>query len=94
MRATAWIVAAFAAGMIASTAATRVRADTAPFPSWIAVGSCLTIPDVGTEIVLDIQGSWVRTSRGERQPPEVWRNLARISWVKRVPENTCRHMRR
>ena len=94
MRWTAWIGAAFAAGMIASTAATRAKAETTPFPAWITVGACITMPDIGTEVVLDIQGSWVRTSRGERQPPEVWRNLARVSWIKRPSETTCRHMRR
>jgi hypothetical protein len=93
MKQTAWIVAAFAAGMFASAAATRTRADTTPFPSWVTVGACFTAPNMGTEVVLEIQAPWVKTVRSENGT-ETWRNLAEATWLMRMSEDTCRQIRR
>ena len=92
MKRTAWLVAAFAAGMIVNAAATRTKADTTPFPSWVTLGSCFVTAGTGAQVVLEIQGSWVKT-RDQMAGVEEWRNLAVAPFLRRESEETCRHLR-
>jgi hypothetical protein len=95
MKRTVWMLAAFAAGMIGTAAATRAGADIQPLPHWVfKPGTCLIVAGGGgTEIVREVQGAWVRTERAGVRPqdaPEQWRNLAAVQWIERRPEEACR----
>lgn len=94
---TAGMLAAFAVGMIVSATASRARADTAPLPAWVKPGACLIVNGGGgSEVVLEVQAPWARTSRGDLRVvgPEQWRNLAVAQWIQRQPDANCRAARR
>ena len=88
-------MAAFAAGMIASTAVTRAKAQQMTFPGWVRPGACLIAPGGGAmEVVVELQGEWmkVRPARptAATDPPEQWRNLAVLQWLERRSDENCR----
>jgi hypothetical protein len=93
MKRIAWMAAAFAAGMVVTASATRVRADIQPVPNWVNPGTCLFAAGGGAELVREVQGAWVKTERPGVRPgeaPELWRNLAVAQWIERRPQEVCR----
>ena len=94
MKRTAYLAVAFAAGMIVSAAASRVKADTPSLPAWVAPGACYLTPSVpGVEPVLEVQGMWVKTQVAT-DGTEQWRNMALAPWIWRQSDATCRVTRR
>ena len=97
MKRTAWVLAAFAAGLILSAAATRAKADTVPVPYWVRNGSCLLVAGGGgVEVVLEMQTPWAKTARAADLgivTSEQWRNLAVVQWIQQQPDEKCRATR-
>jgi len=98
MKRAMWMAAAFAAGMIASAAATRAKADTLPLPLplWVAKGACMLVDGGGgIETAVEVQATWVRMKSARAgtagaEGPELWRNLAVAKWVERRSDESCR----
>ena len=96
MKKIAWVVAAFAAGMIVTATAARVKADTVPVPGWVRPGSCVIVAGGGgVEVIVELQLPWARIARAEAGPvrSEQWRNLAVAQWIQRQPDEDCRAAR-
>jgi len=93
MKTAGWIAGAFVAGLVVSAAATRAKADTPPIPAWVAPGACYIAPNVGNQLVLEVQGTWVKVERSS-DGTENWTNLAAMPWLRRLSDDTCRHMSR
>jgi len=95
MKRTAWLMAAFAAGMIFNAAAARPSAELlpVPLPYWVMRDACYLTPNSGgNETVLEVHGDWVKTEAAA-DGTEQWRNLGVASWIKRLPPEACRRSR-
>jgi hypothetical protein len=56
-------------------------------------GVCYDTGNSGTEFVVAVEGTWVKTSKSG-DGMEHWRNLAASSDLRRLSDDTCRRSRR
>jgi hypothetical protein len=87
-----WALGAVAAAILVAATTTRTTAEQTPVPAWVVPGACF-VGNAGTEVVLEVQGAWVKTAKYD-SGSEDWRNLQATPHLRRLGADECAQRRK